>query len=57
MPSAGAGSWQVAMSETTWRAPGVADFLAKQGVTAALEYKSKALPEPVPVRQWTLFSE
>jgi len=50
-------SWQVAMSETTWRAPGVADFLARQTGLTALEYRSKALPEPVPVRQWTVFSE
>ncbi len=50
-------SWQVAMSETTWRAPGVAEFLAKQNGLTALEYRSKALPEPVPVRQWTVFSE
>lgn len=50
-------SWQVAMSEATWRSPGVGDFLSTQGALTELQYKSKALPEPVPVRQWTLFSE
>ena len=46
--------YQIAMSEITYRGAGVAEFLAEQG--AALEevqYASKALPAPVPVRRWT----
>lgn len=49
-------SWQVAMSEATYRAPGVIEYLREQGAaTVALSYTSKALPEPVAVRQWTVF--
>lgn len=49
-------SWQVAMSEATYHAPGVIDYLREQGAaTVALSYSSKALPEPVAVRQWTVF--
>jgi class 3 adenylate cyclase len=50
--------YQIAMSEATYRAPGVAEFLAEQN--AALEelvYESKALKEPVAVRRWTVFAE
>jgi class 3 adenylate cyclase len=51
-------SWQVAMSEATYQAPGVVDYLREQGAsTVALSYSSKALPEPVAVRQWTVFRE
>ncbi len=49
-------SWQVAMSEATYQAPGVIEYLREQGAqTVALSYSSKALPEPVSVRQWTVF--
>lgn len=50
--------YQIAMSEATYRAPGVAEYLAEQGVALEeLSYTSKALPAPVPVRRWTLFRE
>lgn len=49
-------SWQVAMSEATYQAPGVLEYLKEQQAqTVALSYSSKALPEPVAVRQWTVF--
>jgi class 3 adenylate cyclase len=49
-------AWQVAMSEATYQAPGVREYLREQGVaTVALSYSSRALPEPVSVRQWTVF--
>jgi hypothetical protein len=46
------------MSEATYRAPGVSEYLAAEG--AALEelsYTSKTLPAPVGVRRWTVFRE
>ncbi|MCX5745357.1 MAG: adenylate/guanylate cyclase domain-containing protein, partial [Proteobacteria bacterium] len=47
---------QIAMSETTYRAAGVADYLASEGAIAEeLVYASKALPEPVKVRRWSVF--
>jgi len=47
---------QIAMSDATYRAPGVAAYLAEQGAELAiLAYTSKALPEPVAVRQWTVY--
>jgi class 3 adenylate cyclase len=50
--------YQIAMSEATYRAPGVAESLAEQGVALEeLSYTSKALPAPVTVRRWTLFRE
>jgi class 3 adenylate cyclase len=49
-------SWQVAMSETTYQSVGVMDYLREQGATTvALSYTSKALPEPIGVRQWTVY--
>lgn len=49
-------SWQVAMSESTYLAAGVVDYLREQGAaTVALSYTSKALPEPIAVRQWTVY--
>jgi class 3 adenylate cyclase len=49
-------AWQIAMSEATYQAPGVVEFLQEQGAsTVALSYTSKALPEPIAVRQWTVF--
>ena len=50
--------YQIAMSEATYRAPGVAEYMASQSVSPeALEYSSKALPAPVGVRRWTVFRE
>jgi class 3 adenylate cyclase len=50
--------YQIAMSEATYRAPGVAEYMASQSVEPeALEYSSKALPAPVGVRRWTVFRE
>lgn len=50
--------YQIAMSEATYRAPGVAEHLAEQGITLEeLEYTSKALPAPVRVRRWSVFRE
>ena len=49
---------QVAMSEATYNAPGVAAYLAEQGAQLeALSYTSKALPAPVRVLQWTVHRE
>ncbi|HEY6178556.1 MAG TPA: DUF5939 domain-containing protein [Kofleriaceae bacterium] len=48
--------YQIAMSEATYRSPSVAAYLDEQG--AALEtlaYTSKALPDPVAVRRWTVY--
>jgi class 3 adenylate cyclase len=50
--------YQIAMSEATYRAPGVAEFMASQSANPeALEYSSKALPAPVGVQRWTVFRE
>ena len=41
--------YQIAMSEATYRAPGVAEYLAEQKAELEpMSYTSKALPEPVP---------
>lgn len=49
-------AWQVAMSEATYQAPGVIEYLREHNAqTVALSYSSRALPEPVAVRQWTIF--
>lgn len=51
-------AWQVAMSDATYNASGVAAWLGQQrGSVAALEYTSKALAAPVAVKQWTVFSD
>ena len=51
-------SWQVAMSESVLRAPGVAVWLEKENVTLeAVSFASKALREPLPVKRWTCFVE
>ena len=48
--------YQIAMSEATYQAPGVASYLAAQEAELArLEYTSQALPAPVGVRLWTLY--
>jgi class 3 adenylate cyclase len=50
--------YQIAMSDATYQSPGVADYLAEQAAAiAVLSYTSKALPEPVAVRQWTVYRE
>ncbi len=50
-------SWQIAMAAATYDSPGVAAWLADQGVTLEDDsYVSKALPEPVPVKRWTVYS-
>ena len=47
---------QIAMSEATYRSPGVIAYLEEQNApTEPLTYTSKALPEPVGVRRWTVF--
>ncbi len=49
---------QIAMSEKTYSGPGVAEYLAEKH--ADLEdhtYTSKALPEPVRVKRWTVFRD
>ncbi|MBA3540364.1 MAG: adenylate/guanylate cyclase domain-containing protein, partial [Deltaproteobacteria bacterium] len=49
--------YQIAMSEATFKSPGVEEYLA--GERAPLEqlvYTSKALLAPVPVRRWTVFT-
>jgi class 3 adenylate cyclase len=47
---------QIAMSETTYRASGVAEYLAEQKAELEdLTYESKALREPVKVKRWTLY--
>ncbi|HMG51930.1 MAG TPA: DUF5939 domain-containing protein [Kofleriaceae bacterium] len=47
--------YQIAMSDTTYRSPAVAEYLAQQRAELEiLSYTSKALPEPVAVRRWTV---
>ncbi len=49
-------SWQISMSEAVYRAPGVAEWIAAQGASVeALAYSSKAIPEPIAVRRWSVF--
>ncbi len=51
-------SYQIAISDATYRAAGVADFLAEQHAKLdALEYTSKALPAPVAVQRWTVYGD
>ncbi len=48
-------AWQVAMSAAVFGAPGVAAWLEEQGATLEdLTYTSKAIPEPIAVKRWTL---
>ena len=50
--------YQIAISAATYRAPGVADYLAEQGAELEdLRYESKALREPVEVKRWTLYRD
>jgi len=49
---------QIAMSEATYRAPGVTELLAPHAAEIeALEFTSKALLEPVRVRRWSVFPD
>ncbi len=48
--------YQIAMSEATYRGPGVAEYIASEKVELEdLVYTSKALPAPVGVRRWSVF--
>jgi len=50
--------YQIAMSDATYGSPSVADYLAEQGAQLEiLSYTSRALPEPVGVRRWTVYRE
>ncbi len=51
-------AYQIAMSEATYRAAGVAEYLQEQGaVLEELKYESKALREAVNVRRWTVYRD
>jgi class 3 adenylate cyclase len=51
-------SYQIAISEVTYRATGVAEYLAEQNAELEdMRYESKALPEPVPIKRWTVHRE
>ena len=51
-------SYQIAMSEATYRASGVAEYLAESAVELdSLQYTSKALPAPVSVKRWSVYRE
>lgn len=48
-------TWQIAMSGSTFDAPGVAQWLHEQGASLDdLSYQSAAIPEPIPVKRWTV---
>jgi class 3 adenylate cyclase len=48
--------YQIAMSDATYGAPGVSEYLAEQQAELEeLAYTSKALPGPVGVRRWTVY--
>ena len=50
--------YQIAMSEATYKAAGVAEFLAEQKADLEdLRYESKALREPVVVKRWNVYRE
>jgi class 3 adenylate cyclase len=49
-------SWQIAMSLSVYGAPGVAAWLAEQGAPLEdLAYTSKAIPDPIAVKRWTVY--
>jgi len=49
--------WQIAMTLATYEAPQVAAYLASEGAELEdLEYRSKAVPDGVRVKRWTLFT-
>jgi len=50
--------YQIAMSETTYNSPGVAEYLRDaKAELERLEYTSKALPAPVGVRRWSVYRD
>ncbi len=50
--------YQIALSEVTYKAPGVAEYLAAHGDNIVQKtYESKALKECVQARQWTVHRE
>lgn len=50
-------SYQIAMSAVTHDAPGVAAYLRDEGAALEdLEYTSKALPAPIAVKRWSVFT-
>jgi class 3 adenylate cyclase len=50
--------YQIAMSESTYRATGVPELIAGANATVEdLEYTSKALPDIVKVRRWSVYSD
>jgi class 3 adenylate cyclase len=50
--------YQVAFSDATYAAPGVAAYCSEQNAELeTLSYTSKALPAPVGVKRWTLYRE
>jgi class 3 adenylate cyclase len=51
-------AYQIAISDATYRAPGVAAYLAAHGAELErMAYTSKALPAPVGVRRWTVYRD
>lgn len=51
-------AYQIAISDATYHAPGVAEYLAEQrAVLEPLSYTSKALPLPVGVQRWTVYRD
>jgi class 3 adenylate cyclase len=51
-------SWQIAMAQATYHAPGVAAYLAQQGAELEdLVYRNKALTDEVKVKRWTVYRE
>jgi class 3 adenylate cyclase len=54
---AAAEEWQIAMSESTVRAPGVREYLAAQGATLdRLTVPVKGVQEPIAVERWTVYA-
>lgn len=48
--------YQIAMSEATYRSPGVPELLAElRAELEEMDYTSKALPAPIHVRRWTVY--
>ena len=51
-------SYQIAMSEATYKSAGVTEYLAGENAELeTLEYTSKALPAPVCVKRWSVYRE
>jgi len=51
-------AWQIAMSEATAAAPGVAEWLATQGATLEEQtIRLKGIDEPVRAKRWTVYAE